>query len=41
MSEMKTYEGGCHCGKVRYQVKMALERVTGAKPDPTRLNELR
>jgi len=27
MSETKTYEGGCHCGKVRYRVEMALERV--------------
>ena len=27
MAESKTYEGGCHCGKVRYEVKIALERV--------------
>lgn len=27
MAETKTYEGGCHCGAVRYQVKAALERV--------------
>jgi hypothetical protein len=24
MSELKTYSGGCHCGKVRYEVKMDL-----------------
>lgn len=27
MSEEKTYEGGCHCGKVRYEVKMAIGEV--------------
>jgi hypothetical protein len=27
MSESKKYEGGCHCGKVRYEVNVALERV--------------
>lgn len=24
MSELKTYMGGCHCGKVRYEVKLNL-----------------
>ena len=24
---MKTYAGGCHCGKVRYQVRMDLQSV--------------
>ena len=24
MSEVKTYTGGCHCGKVRYEVKLDL-----------------
>jgi hypothetical protein len=24
MSEAKTYSGGCHCGKVRYEVKLDL-----------------
>ncbi|MCP3144378.1 GFA family protein [Pyxidicoccus xibeiensis] len=24
MTELKTYEGGCHCGKVRYEVKLDL-----------------
>ena len=28
MTEMKTYTGGCHCGKVRYEVKADLGRVT-------------
>jgi hypothetical protein len=27
MTEMKTYAGGCHCGKVRYEVKLGLENV--------------
>ena len=27
MAEAKTYEGGCHCGAVRYQVTTALERA--------------
>lgn len=27
MSETKTYSGGCHCGKVRYDVEMALGKV--------------
>jgi hypothetical protein len=27
MSEMKTYTGGCHCGKVRYEVTMELAGV--------------
>jgi hypothetical protein len=25
---MKTYEGGCHCGKVRFRVTADLEKVT-------------
>lgn len=25
MSEAKTYEGSCHCGKVKYRVEVALE----------------
>ena len=25
MAEEKTYTGGCHCGAVRYRVKLALE----------------
>jgi hypothetical protein len=24
MSELQTYQGGCHCGRVRYEVKMDL-----------------
>jgi hypothetical protein len=24
MSELETYSGGCHCGKVRYEVKLDL-----------------
>ncbi len=27
MSETKTYEGSCHCGKVRYKATTALEEV--------------
>jgi hypothetical protein len=27
MSERRTYEGGCHCGRVRYEVTTDLERV--------------
>jgi len=25
---MQTYEGGCHCGRVRFRVTASLERVT-------------
>ena len=25
---MKTYEGGCHCGRVRFRVTASLDRVT-------------
>jgi hypothetical protein len=25
---MKTYEGGCHCGRVRFRVTASLERVS-------------
>jgi hypothetical protein len=28
MTEARTYEGGCHCGKVRYEVTTDLARVT-------------
>jgi len=28
MAEARTYEGGCHCGKVRYEVTTDLARVT-------------
>jgi hypothetical protein len=28
MPEMKTYQGGCHCGRVRYEITTALEQVT-------------
>lgn len=27
MAEPRTYEGGCHCGAVRYRVTLALERA--------------
>ncbi len=27
MGEQRTYTGGCHCGRVRFGVKMAIERV--------------
>ncbi len=27
MAEARTYEGGCHCGKVRYKVTTDLSRV--------------
>ena len=27
MSEKKTYAGGCHCGKVRYEVTTELTKV--------------
>jgi hypothetical protein len=27
MNETKTYTGGCHCGKVRFEVKVSLEQV--------------
>ena len=27
MPEMQTYSGGCHCGRVRYEVTTALEPV--------------
>jgi hypothetical protein len=27
MSEMKTYEGGCHCGRVRFRVEADLSQV--------------
>ena len=27
MSEAQTYTGGCHCGKVRYEVKLSLGKV--------------
>ena len=26
MSELQTYSGGCHCGKVRYEVKLDLTK---------------
>lgn len=27
MAELKEYAGGCHCGKVRYEVKLELDKV--------------
>ncbi len=27
MAETRTYTGGCHCGKVRYEVNLALDKV--------------
>jgi hypothetical protein len=27
-AQMKTYEGGCHCGRVRFRVTADLDRVT-------------
>lgn len=27
MADEKTYEGGCHCGAVRFQVTLALDRA--------------
>ncbi|HEX6978480.1 MAG TPA: GFA family protein [Alphaproteobacteria bacterium] len=27
MSDVRTYTGGCHCGRVRYEVKTDLKRV--------------
>ena len=27
MAEMKTYSGGCHCGKVAFEVDVAVERA--------------
>ncbi|XXZ56629.1 GFA family protein [Sorangium sp. So ce341] len=29
MTELKTYTGGCHCGKVRYDVKVDLSAPVG------------
>src|SRR4051794_38352630 len=28
LSEEKTYQGGCHCGRVRYETQLALGVVT-------------
>ena len=28
MPNPKTYQGGCHCGRVRYEITTALEQVT-------------
>lgn len=28
MTETKTYAGSCHCGQIRFEVEMALDKVT-------------